>query len=195
MGLKIASVPDGPAPRPKRLSLCMIMRDEEEHLARCLRSVQGVADEVVIVDTGSTDRSVRIAESFGARVLHEPWRGDFAAPRNTSIDAATGDWILILDADEELIDGAALLPLLEDEGLEGYCLREVNFIGEEVGVEAVVNSAFRLFRNRPEYRYDGALHEQIMGRVDPQGGVTTRFCGVEIHHYGYLEPTQRAKEK
>jgi tetratricopeptide (TPR) repeat protein len=195
MGLKIASVPDGPAPRPQRLSLCMIMRDEEEHLARCLRSVQGVADEVVIVDTGSTDRSVRIAESFGARVLHEAWRGDFAAPRNTSIDAATGDWILVLDADEELVDGAALLPLLEDEGLEGYCLREVNFIGEEVGVEAVVNSAFRLFRNRPEYRYDGALHEQIMGRVDPQGGVTTRFCGVEIHHYGYLEPTQRAKEK
>ena len=111
------------------------------------------------------------------------------------IDAATGDWILVLDADEELIDGARLRELLHDEDIEGYCLREVNFIGEELGVESVVNSAFRLFRNRPAYRYNGALHEQIMGTVDPVGGVCTRFVGIEIHHYGYLEPTSRAKEK
>ena len=101
----------------------------------------------------------------------------------------------MLDADEELIDGARLKDLLHDEEVEGYCLREVNFIGEELGVESVVNSAFRLFRNRPAYRYDGALHEQIMGKVDPVGGVCTRFVGIEIHHYGYLEPTSRAKEK
>jgi tetratricopeptide (TPR) repeat protein len=195
MGLKIASL-QTPTPRaPQRISLCMIMRDEEEHLARCLESVQGVVDEIVIVDTGSVDRSVEIAESFGARVLHEAWRGDFAAPRNTSIDAATGEWILVLDADEELIDGARLRDLLHDEAVEGYCLREVNFIGEERGIESVVNSAFRLFRNRPAYRYSGALHEQIMGTVDPEGGTCTRFVGVEIHHYGYLEPTNRAKEK
>ena len=79
--------------------------------------------------------------------------------------------------------------------MEGYCLREVNFIGEELGIESVVNSAFRLFRNRPAYRYDGALHEQIMGTVDPEGGRCTAFVGIEIHHYGYLEPTSRAKEK
>ena len=104
-------------------------------------------DEIVIVDTGSTDRSVEIAEGFGARVLHEDWRGDFAAPRNTSIDVATGDWILVLDADEELIDGAGLRELVHEPEMEGYCLREVNFIGEELGIESVVNSAFRLFRN------------------------------------------------
>lgn len=195
MGLKIASLQTPAERAPQRLSLCMIMRDEEEHLARCLASVEGVVDEIVIVDTGSVDRSVEIAEGFGARVLHEDWRGDFAAPRNTSIDAATGDWILVLDADEELVDGARLRDLLHEEGIEGYCLREVNFIGEERGIESVVNSAFRLFRNRPHYRYSGALHEQIMGTVDPEGGACTRFVGVEIHHYGYLEPTSRAKEK
>jgi tetratricopeptide (TPR) repeat protein len=195
MGLKIATTTARRGRTPQRISLCMIMRDEEGHLARCLRSVEGVADEIVIVDTGSTDASVAIAESFGARVLHEPWRGDFAAPRNTAIDAATGDWILVLDADEELVDGHALRELLHDEDIEGYCLREVNFIGEELGIESVVNSAFRLFRNRPQYRYEGALHEQIMGKVDPAGGACTRFVGVEIHHYGYLEPTSRAKEK
>lgn len=195
MGLKIASLAPARERTPQRISLCMIMRDEEEHLARCLTSVRGVVDEIVIVDTGSVDRSVEIAESFGARVLHEPWRGDFAAPRNTSIDAATGDWILVLDADEELIDGTALRDLLHNPDIEGFCLREVNFIGEELGIESVVNSAFRLFRNRPAYRYDGALHEQIMGTVDPAGGTCTRFVGIEIHHYGYLDPTSRAKEK
>lgn len=194
MGLRIASAVQ-PETTPQRLSLCMIMRNEEEHLPRCLESVQGVVDEIVIVDTGSTDRSVEIAESFGATVLHEEWKGDFAAPRNTSIDAATGDWILILDADEELVDGAGLHPFLQERDIEGYCLREVNFIGDEVGIEAVVNSAFRVFRNRPEYRYDGALHEQIMGKVDSVGGVTTRFIGIEINHYGYLEQTSKARKK
>ncbi len=195
MGLKIASLQAPVERAPQRLSLCMIMRDEEEHLARCLASVQGVVDEIVIVDTGSVDRSVEIAESFGARVLFEEWKGDFAAPRNTSIDAATGDWIIVLDADEELVDGVRLRELLHDEAIEGYCLREVNFIGEERGIESVVNSAFRVFRNRPAYRYTGALHEQIMGKVDPEGGTCTLFVGIEIHHYGYLEPTSRAKEK
>lgn len=177
------------------ISLCMIVKDEEESLARCLKSAEPAVDEMIIVDTGSSDRSVEIAESFGATVLHEEWKGDFAGPRNTSIDAATGDWILYLDADEELIDGAALRELVRGTDLEGFSLREVNFIGDDVGVEFVVNSAFRLFRNRPEYRFEGALHEQIMGKVDPEGGVTTAFCGVEIQHYGYLDPTSEARNK
>lgn len=196
MGLKIASLSDStPSGSPQRLSLCMIVKDEEEALPRCLRSVQGVADEIVIVDTGSTDRTVEIAESFGAKVIHEAWTGDFAKHRNTSIDAATGDWLLILDADEELVDGAALRPLLDDPDIEGYSLREVNFIGQEAGLEAVVNAAFRVFRNRPEYRYDGALHEQIQGKVDPHGGSCTRFVGIEILHYGYLDHTTEARKK
>ncbi len=196
MGLKIASLSDStPSGSGQRLSLCMIVKDEEEALPRCLRSVQGVADEIVIVDTGSTDRTVEIAESFGAKVIHEPWTGDFAKHRNTSLDAATGDWLLILDADEELVDGMALRPLLDDADMEGYCLREVNFIGQEAGLEAVVNAAFRLFRNRPEYRYDGALHEQIQGKVDPHGGSCSRFVGIEILHYGYLDQTTEARKK
>ncbi|MCC6831586.1 MAG: glycosyltransferase [Thermoleophilia bacterium] len=196
MGLKITTLSDStPSGTSQRLSLCMIVKDEEEALPRCLRSVQGVADEIVIVDTGSTDRTVEIAESFGAKVIHEPWTGDFARHRNTSIDAATGDWVLILDADEELVDGAALRPLLDDPDQEGYSLREVNFIGLEAGLEAVVNAAFRVFRNRPQYRYDGALHEQIQARVDPDGGSCTRFVGIEILHYGYLDHTTEARRK
>jgi tetratricopeptide (TPR) repeat protein len=194
MGLKIASLSDTAA-RPQRLSLCMIVRDEEEALPRCLESVRGVVDEIVVVDTGSADRTVAIAESFGARVLHEPWSGDFARHRNTSLDAATGDWVLVLDADEELVGGEALRPLLNDADMEGYSLREVNFIGDEAGLDAVVNAAFRVFRNRPAYRYEGALHEQIQAKVDPVGGSCTRFVSVEINHYGYLDPTTEVRNK
>lgn len=190
MGLRVV-----PTESAERISLCMIMRDEEQHLARCLTSVRGAVDEIIIVDTGSVDSSVAIAERFGATVLHEEWKGDFAAPRNTAIDAATGDWILVLDADEEVIGAQALRELIAAPGVEGWSLREVNFIGEERGIDSVVMSAFRLFRNRPQYRYEGALHEQVMGAVAHAGLGEMRFAGVEIHHYGYLEPTNRAKKK
>ena len=92
-------------PRELTLSLCMIVRDEEEMLPGCLAPLRDVVDEIVVVDTGSTDATVEIAESFGARVVHFPWNGSFADARNVSIDAATGDWIMYLDADEHMEPG------------------------------------------------------------------------------------------
>ena len=84
------------------VSLCMIVKDEEENLARCLDSVRDFVDEIIIVDTGSTDRTIDIAERYGARVFYHPWEGSFSKARNYSLKYATCDWILILDADEEL---------------------------------------------------------------------------------------------
>ena len=88
--------------RAPRITLCMIARDEERFLPECLDRARAAVDEIVIVDTGSKDRTVAIAQSFGAKVLHVPWDDDFSAPRNAGIAAATGDWILVLDADEFL---------------------------------------------------------------------------------------------
>lgn len=85
------------------ISLCMIMRDNANVLPRCLKSVAGLVDEVIIVDTGSKDDSVGLAESFGAQVLHDPWQDDFARPRNIGIEKARGKWILIMDPDEILL--------------------------------------------------------------------------------------------
>ncbi|HEY3190788.1 MAG TPA: glycosyltransferase family 2 protein, partial [Solirubrobacteraceae bacterium] len=82
------------------ISLCMIVRDEESMLPRCLQAVAAHVDEIVIVDTGSTDSTMEIARSFGAKVVEAEWTGDFAAARNISFDAATSDWIFYLDADE-----------------------------------------------------------------------------------------------
>ena len=84
------------------LSLCMIVKNEEANLGRCLESVKGVADEIIIVDTGSTDRTVEIARQHGAKIVSHQWDDDFAVARNVSLRAATSDWILVLDADEAL---------------------------------------------------------------------------------------------
>src|SRR5690606_19791317 len=84
------------------LTLCMIARNEEAHLARCLQSVRDLVDEIVLVDTGSTDRTVAIAEAFDARVFHVAWQDDFSLARNASLEEARGDWILVLDADETI---------------------------------------------------------------------------------------------
>ena len=81
----------------------MIVKNEEEMLPGCLEAVRDAVDEMVIVDTGSSDRTVEIAESFGAKVVHFPWNGSFADARNCSLDHATGDWVLYLDADEHLV--------------------------------------------------------------------------------------------
>ena len=90
-----------------RISLCMIVRDEEAMLPACLDSVKGAVDEMIVVDTGSRDDTVSMARQAGATVLHFPWVDDFAAARNHGIERATGHWVLVLDADERLAPGAA----------------------------------------------------------------------------------------
>src|SRR5204863_18128 len=82
-----------------KLSLCMIVKDEEEMLPGCLEPIRHHVDEIIVVDTGSTDRTVEIAESFGAKVIHFPWNGSFSDARNVGLDAASGDWLMYLDAD------------------------------------------------------------------------------------------------
>ncbi|MCL4423913.1 MAG: glycosyltransferase [Firmicutes bacterium] len=173
------------------LSLCMIVKDEEENLPRCLASVQGVVDEIIVVDTGSSDRTVEIARSYGARVFYHPWSGNFSEARNVSLEKARGRWILFLDADEELVkeDGPKLRALLEGTDKDGFLLRETNYIGEKAGLEAVLHPAFRLFRNHPKHRFRGAVHEQILSAVQEKGG-QVGSAPIRLNHYGYLsQPT------
>lgn len=167
-----------------RLSLCMIVRDEAANLERCLDSVAGLADEIVVVDTGSQDATPDIARRRGARVLEHPWTGDFAAARNAALRTATGGWILTLDADEELHpDDRAKVPgLLLTGNVEGYVCTVVNWVGETPGKEAELSHVQRLFRNRPEYRYQGLIHESVSL---PAGRV--REAPFRILHYGYLD--------
>jgi len=179
------------------LSLCMIVKDEEEMLPRCLGAAAPFVDEIVVVDTGSSDRTVEIAESFGARVLHHEWTGSFAEARNVSFDAATCDWTMYLDADEVLVaeDGEKLRALTGQTWREAFFLSETNYTGELGEGSATVHNALRVFRTRPHYRFSGRLHEQILDTLPRH--LPERFAStdVRIEHFGYLGAVRDAKEK
>ncbi|MFB5679281.1 glycosyltransferase [Paenibacillus terreus] len=182
------------------ISLCMIVRNEEELLPKCLRSVQRIVDEIIIVDTGSTDETVAIAKNFGAKVVQMPWRDSFAAARNRSFDEAAGDWILWLDADEEMdVDEADKLKELltrdtvRDQGIEGIQFVFCNYL-EGGGVE--YSHLLRMVRNRPHYRFEGRIHEQLlpnMLKFNPE--LKLGQADIHVYHYGYLFENISRKNK
>ncbi len=178
------------------LSLCMIVKDEEEDLPRALASAAGLADEMVVVDTGSQDKSKYIAGSYGARVYEYPWQGDFSGPKNLALDKARGKWILFLDADEELPakDKEKIRELLAEPGTaEGFLFTMVNFTGERPGGQYELNLNLKLFRNRPIYRYSRPLHEQIE-KLGPGPELVSR-PDIRVLHYGYLDSHLARKGK
>ena len=179
------------------LSLCMIVRDEEQMLPRCLAAVAPAVDEIIVVDTGSTDATIEIARSFGARVLEHAWTGSFAEARNVSFEAATGDWVMYLDADEILVeeDANQLRALAGQTWREAFFIVETSYLSELGTGASMVNTAPRIFRNRPEYRFEGRLHEQIFQTLPTHLPGRIGHSSVRIEHYGYLGSVREAKEK
>lgn len=178
------------------LSVCMIVRNEAASLPRALASVAGVADEVIVVDTGSTDDTVEIARCSGARVFHLPWRQDFAAARNESLKHATGDWILVLDADEALAPGGgANLRGLMNLGPYAYELRIRNYLNDAGDADAMEHYLLRLFPNKPHYRYIGIIHEQLVSHDPADPLIRKGFQEVMILHDGYRAEVVEAKGK
>jgi glycosyltransferase involved in cell wall biosynthesis/Flp pilus assembly protein TadD len=171
------------------LSLCMIVKNEEELLAKCLESVKEQVDEIVIVDTGSTDRTVEIATSYGAKVYSHSWEGDFSKHRNQSIGYATKEWILILDADEVVDKESAgyLREVLKEKKADSLYLIVRSTYDRGRG-EAVHNS-IRLFRNNGKIRYEGRVHNAIVGEQ------SSLVCPVTIFHVGYNLPEQKSHQK
>ncbi|MBM7866456.1 glycosyltransferase [Heliobacterium gestii] len=173
--------------RTKTLSLCMIAKNEAENIARCLGSVEEAVDEIIVVDTGSVDDTMAIARRFGARLFEVPWKQDFSAARNASLDRATGDWILILDCDEEVDRDclAELTDLVESGEKEAYMITLVNLLTKGVQMNA---PALRLFRNRPAYRFCGRLHEQVVPAIAARSGLDAiGGSTIRILHHGYSD--------
>ncbi len=166
-------------------------------LPACLAAAAPAVDEIVVVDTGSSDATIEIARAHGARVIEHPWNGSFAEARNVSLDAATGDWLIYLDADEVLVeaDTERLRALRGHSWREAFYLVETNHTGDLDDGTAVTHNALRMFRNRPEYRFTGRLHEQVAHAMP--GDLAERFehTGVRVEHYGYLGVVRDAKEK
>lgn len=144
------------------ISLCMIVKDEANHLAGCLNSVKEVADEIIIVDTGSHDNTISIAKSFGAKLYYHEWEDNFAIPRNISIEHAGGKWILMLDADEQLEQEsqAEVRKLTGNHDVLGYRVL-IQLHPEWTEMRSV-----RLFRNIPEMRFAGVYHEELQVTED-----------------------------
>jgi tetratricopeptide (TPR) repeat protein len=181
----------------QRLSLCMIVKDEEEMLPRCLAAAAPAVDEIVVVDTGSSDRTIEIARSFGATVIERAWTGSFSEARNASFDAATGDWLMFLDADEVLVgeDVERLRALRGQTWREAFYLSEISYTGELGDGTAATHTALRVFRARPQYRFSGSLHEQIADTLPLHLPERIRATDIRIEHFGYLGAVRDAKEK
>lgn len=189
--------PEAMQPLGTGLSLCMIVKNEETNLPRCLDSVRGVVDEIVVADTGSTDRTVEIAEAYGAKVVHFPWCDDFSAARNESLRHATKEWILWLDADETL--EASSIPTLR-EGLVrpqfgGYMMQILNFMSDGEGTDVFTHRPCRLFRRLPRVRFEGRIHEQVMQSIAESGLPVANLAGARILHYGYSPTAMQERGK
>ncbi len=176
------------------ISLSMIVKNEEKHLRVCLESVKGIVDEIVLVDTGSTDATIKIAEEFGAKIFHFHWVNDFAAARNYSLEHSTGDWILYLDADERLTaNSAAELKKLTSTKKKTayYCnVRSIDEMNDRPSLMAYA----RLFPNEKEIRFEGAVHEQIEPSLR-RNNFEIKHSGIEILHVGYNLDNDGLKKK
>ena len=162
-------------------------------LGGCLASLRGLVDEVVVVDTGSVDDSPRIAASHGAKVIHHPWRNDFAEARNVSLDHTTGQWVLYIDADERVVTG--------DRRSLADLLTTTSHTAFRVLLKPTLDSTayreYRLWRNDPRIRFDGVIHERVataIHRVAEQDGCDIGLVDILIQHIGY-EGDQTAKHR
>ena len=181
-----------------KVSLCMIVKNEETSLPKCLGSVNNFVDEIVVLDTGSTDKTPQIAQQFGAKVYYFPWNNNFSSARNEALKYVTGDWILVLDADETLTD--EIIPLLKTViSKEEYLV--INLVRQEVGsTQSPYSLVSRLFRYHPNISFDRPYHALIDDSVtailtqEPHWQIGY-LPGVAILHTGYQKAVINEQNK
>jgi len=196
-----------------RLSVCLIVKNEERHLPRCLASVRGLADELVVVDTGSTDKTIAIAEEHGATVHRVEWQDDFSLARNAAIEQASGDWILMLDADESIAarDHAMIRACMAQEAVHAVLVPQRHYLGSRSAVVGWVPGdggydegrpyagyvdveCRRLFQNHAWLRFRHRVHEELVS-IDPAIRLIEVRGGWVIHHYGKLDDAALLRAK
>jgi glycosyltransferase involved in cell wall biosynthesis len=173
------------------LSVCLIARNEERNLPRALQSVAGIADEVIVSDTGSSDSTPDIALQFHARLLHFPWIDDFSAARNFAISHAQGQWIFWLDADEELLLSSRdeLIQCTNQRDLLACFVRRQDLVKEGEPDFYTEMWQLRLFRNLPELRFRGRCHPEFdppIHEVAARNGLQVSASAITLRHYGYV---------
>jgi glycosyltransferase involved in cell wall biosynthesis len=188
------------------LSVCMIVKNEENHIARCLLSLGRAADEIIVVDTGSADRTKDIAKAYGAKVFDFAWTNDFSEARNYSLSMAAGDWILVMDADEVFSprDYAALERIVRHKArtpvayrmvtrnytnevnTRGWTANDGNYPGEAAGPGWFPSEKVRLFPNDERIRFRNPVHEFVEASLQ-ESRIEIRNLGIPVHHYGRFD--------
>jgi glycosyltransferase involved in cell wall biosynthesis len=186
-------MPKKPMATPKdnspSISVCMIVKDEEQFLEACLQSVKNVADEIIIIDTGSNDNTVNIAKKYTDKIYFHPWKDSFSEARNHYFEYATGDWIFQIDADEELVkdDVPLLLEAVKNPRIDAVMVQIVSQLNR--GQSEARHNVERLFRNNGKIHYEGRVHNRLVGFKTPQ------IYPIHIVHYGYDLNDKELSEK
>lgn len=195
------------------ISLCMIVKDEQDWISQCIRSVKPILYETIVVDTGSTDDTPHIAEDLGATVLFQPWQDDFSEPRNLSLTRATGEWILVLDADEAIAErDLRELHLLTLDRKQCYQFTQRHYSNDPRISDYVpcrgeypewertfpgyfASSLCRLFPNDDGIHYQGRIHELVEHSIHQMRKHTIIKSRIPIHHYGHSPEVRAKKDK
>ncbi|MBI2141601.1 tetratricopeptide repeat protein [Candidatus Woesearchaeota archaeon] len=195
------------------ITLCMIVKNESAWIEKCISSVKGLVDQVIVIDTGSSDDTVEIAKKLGAEVYFFEWNDDTSAARNEGIKHARGDWILVLDADEAIAasDFDKIKRLISDNEYDGYSLVQRNYTNNTYREDFLwtINDTYeesegftgwvprlivRLFRNRTEIKFEGIAHELVEPSIERSGGKYA-VVDVPIHHFKEKKSADYLKAK
>lgn len=193
------------------ISLCMITKNEEKNLEKCLTSVKPIVDEIIIIDTGSTDKTKEIAKKFTDKVYDFKWNNDFSEARNFSLSKSTKDWILVLDADEVIAnnDIDKIKKLTENKEIMGYSFIRRNYTNnsslsgwlpnDNLYVEGknfaglYLSKLIKLFWNKKEIRFEGIIHELVDKSIEKLNG-KIKLADIPLHHFSSLN-LESEKEK
>ena len=188
-----------------RISACYIVKNEEKNLFKSISSLATVVDEIVVVDTGSQDRTRDVARSFGAKVYREKWQNDFSLARNFALDKADGEWVVFLDADEYFVDSSGLDDYIKKadtfSGCEALLLPLMNINTDTDAEQAELISreySLRIWRHKPNVRFYGCVHEMLLvsnGETLRSPKMITAHEKFTLHHTGYSSSLMTKKHK
>ncbi len=179
------------------LSACLIVKNEELHLRECLHSLTDIVDEIIIVDTGSTDKTIEIANEYGAVVVQSTWEYNFSKARNIALRRASSDWILSIDADEILTNPQEVLPLLQNATSKtgGFLISVQSFFDRaDGGKDVFTTNLLRLFRNNSQIYFKGIIHEQVLESIFT-AGFEISYSSIQFLHKGYNLSSSEMKKK
>lgn len=180
------------------LSVCIIAKNESKMIEDCLKSVSGISNEIIVVDTGSTDKTKEIASLYTDKIYHFGWNDDFATARNYSLSLAKNKFILVIDCDERLINPEVLLKTINNisDEVGGIMVKVVSYNNQKEGKDVYNSKMIRLFRNNKNIRFEGIIHEQVANSII-NNGLKLIDSDIEFIHEGYNHDalTMQIKQK